>query len=145
VSEPAASTTAAPEIPADLVGTYEAKLPEGSLPAGTWSMAIGPRGEMFIVPPGETGFVTAPVSVDGKTLLLSPDPAAGCSAEGRYTFELKGPRPGGTLTLTAVEEPCVDREWVMAQSLGREPTESQGGGGRMPGRHRAGRANRHET
>ena len=77
-------------------------------------MAIGPRGELFIIPPGETGFFDAPVSVDGKTLVLAPNPEAGCGAEGRYTFELAGARPGGSLTLTAVDEPCPDRQWVMA-------------------------------
>jgi hypothetical protein len=113
--EEPATKTGTDEIPADLVGTYKTRLPEGRFPAGTWRMAIGPRGELFITQPGETGFFATPVSVDGKTLVLAPDPDSGCGLEGRYTFELAGARPGGTLTLTAVEEPCTDREWVMGQ------------------------------
>lgn len=102
-------STAPEQIPDDLIGTYETKLPKGAFPAGTWGMSIGPRGELFIIPPGETGFNAAPVSVSGNELVLSPEPDA-CSIEGRYSYELTG----DSLTLTKIED-CPDREWVMSQ------------------------------
>lgn len=115
----AAETISASEetaIPEELVGTYETKRPAGALPAGTWKLAIGPEGEFFLIPPEETGFFGPPVAVTGTTLVLPPDPAAGCAGEGRYTYTLTGGRPGGTLTLKAEDEPCPDRAWVMQLS-----------------------------
>ena len=101
------------QVPAELVGTYETELPKGVFPAGTWGMAIGPGGELRIIPPGETGFDAAPVSVSGDTLVLSPEPEV-CDLEGRYTYALEGEAPTGRLTLTVVED-CPDRSWVMGQ------------------------------
>jgi hypothetical protein len=115
VTAAAAKPTA---IPDTLVGTYETARPAGQFHAGTWQMAIGPQGETFITPPGETGFFTPPLRVEGSAMVLPADPDAGCGAVGRYRFTLAGPRPGGTLTLTA-NDPCPGRAWVMANTWKR--------------------------
>jgi hypothetical protein len=111
----AASTTTIPDA---LVGTYETTRPAGQFPAGTWRMAIGPRGETFTTPPGETGFFSPPLRVEGSTIVVPPDADSGCTLAGRYQFALAGPRPGGTLKLTG-NDPCPGRAWVMANTWKR--------------------------
>jgi hypothetical protein len=115
---PAAAATPA-SLPADVIGTYTVKRPEGAFPAGTWKLAIGPRGEVFITPPGETGFFSPPLQASGDQLIVPADAESGCNEKGTYSFAASGPRPGGSLTLTAVTEPCRDRAWVMANAWTR--------------------------
>jgi hypothetical protein len=116
-SEPAALSEKV--VPDDLVGTYAVNRPKGAFPAGEWTMAIGPRGELFIVPPGETGFFSTPVTATASEVQFPPDPDAGCSDPATYSYELEGKRPGGTLTLRADTEPCGDRAFVMAGQFDR--------------------------
>jgi len=98
-------------VPAELVGTYERTIADGqSLPAGIWKLAIGPVGELFLVPPGETGFFNSPITVDGDQLEIPADPESGCTGAGTYTYEAASPRPGGELTLAVVSDDlCPDR------------------------------------
>ena len=109
------TSSAAPEsaVPAELVGTYErtVKADESTdLPEGVWKIALGPAGEFFIVPPGETGFFNSPVVVDGDELEIPADPEAGCTGVGRYSYVAASPRPGGKLTFSLVsDELCPDR------------------------------------
>ena len=94
-------------VPVDLVGSYERTVAEGlagGVPAGLWKLAMGPKGEFFNVPPGETGFFNSPLVVDGDTIEIPMAPEAGCTAPGTYTYALAGPRPGGTLTFTLVKD-----------------------------------------
>jgi hypothetical protein len=105
-------------VPAELVGTYRRTVAEnepGGVPAGVWDLALGPKGEMFVVPPGETGFFNSPAVVDGDRMEIPADPESGCTAAGAYTVEAKGPRPGGSLTFTEVDDEfCPDRASLLA-------------------------------
>lgn len=102
-----AATVGSSVVPVELVGSYERTVAEGlagGVPAGLWKLAIGPKGEFFNVPPGETGFFNSPLVVDGDTLQIPLAPEAGCTSGGTYTYVLDGPRPGGTLAFTLVKD-----------------------------------------
>ena len=103
-------------VPAELVGTYERTIAAGqSLPAGVWKLAIGPVGELFLVPPGETGFFNSPITVDGDQLEIPADPESGCTGAGTYTYKTASPRPGGELTLAVVSDDlCPDRASLLS-------------------------------
>jgi hypothetical protein len=112
------SSAQAHVVPAELVGSYERKVAAGQPgdpPSGTWKLAIGPYGEFFNVPPGETGFFNGPVSLTGDQMKIPAAPEAGCTSEGTYKVVAKGPRPGGTVTFTLVEDKfCEARTSVLA-------------------------------
>jgi len=112
------SSAAAFVVPTEFVGTYERKVAAGEPgdpPPGVWKLAIGPRGEFFNVPPGETGFFNGLVAVTGDQMKIPAAPEAGCTSEGTYTVITKGPRPGGSLTFTLVTDKfCEARSSVLA-------------------------------
>lgn len=102
-----AAAAGANVVPVELSGTYERTVPDGlagGVPPGLWKLAIGPMGEFFNVPPGETGFFNSPLAVDGDTIEIPMAPEAGCTSRGSYTYVLAGPRPGGTLTFKLVKD-----------------------------------------
>jgi hypothetical protein len=112
------STSAADAVPAEIVGTYERTVKEGepgNPPPGVWKIALGPKGEFFNVPPGETGFFNGLVLVTGSEMKIPAAPEAGCTSNGTYTVATKGPRPGGTLKFTLVDDKfCEARASVLA-------------------------------
>ena len=67
------------------------------------------------MPPGETGFFNGLVTVTGDQMKIPAAPEAGCTSEGTYTVVTKGPRPGGSLTFTLVQDKfCEARTSVLA-------------------------------
>lgn len=111
------AVTAAAEqaLPAELVGTYEAEREGSDFPSGTWKLAIGPRGEFFLVPPDGTGFFNSPLTVRGDAKLVVPAHyESGCTEAGEYSFTVTGDGPGGSLTLEATDDACETRASLMS-------------------------------
>lgn len=103
-------------LPAELVGTYESQRKGDDFPAGLWKLAIGPQGEFFIVPPGETGFFNSPLTIRDKMLVVPQHNESGCTSVGKYTYTVKGDGPGGSLTLKAAEDTCETRASLLSAS-----------------------------
>jgi hypothetical protein len=104
-------------LPAELVGTYEAEREGPDFPSGLWKLAIGPRGEFFLVPPDATGFFNSPVTIgEGKTLVVPAHYESGCTADGRYSYSVTGDGPGGSLTLKATDDVCETRASLLSAS-----------------------------
>jgi len=106
-------------LPFELVGTYEAKRSGEDFPSGLWKLAIGPVGEFFNVPPGETGFFNSPLTVDGDTLIVPPHFESGCTEPGEYRYTVEGDGPGGSLTLEAIDDACETRSALLSASWKR--------------------------
>ena len=113
------ATTAAKKqaaLPAELVGTYEAKREGGDFPPGLWKLAIGRLGEFLTMPPGETGFFNSPLTVSDGLLVVPPHYESGCTTPGEYEYTVEGDGPGGSLTLEATEDACATRASLLSAS-----------------------------
>ena len=97
-------------VPEELVGTYEAGLPEA---AGAIRIDIGADRSFLITLPGrDRPFSTGPISVENEQIVLSAEQPGDCASKGTYEYRVADDR----LTLTAVEDPCPERSEGLSRS-----------------------------
>lgn len=103
-------------VPRELVGTYEADLPDA---AATRTISIGADRSFLIQEPGRRPFSAGPITVEDERIVLSADEFGDCANEGRYEFSVNG----DVLTLAAVEDPCparvegLSRGWTASDAV----------------------------